>query len=288
MSVAISLSEAPAPAISVHGRGTVSYSIGADGVCRLKGLYQDDPVRVLFPTPPRGDVPSAVFVTTSGGLVGGDVIELAAKAEENAVVQMIAQAAEKIYRSAGADCRIDVSLVAETGSWLEWLPQETIVFDGARLHRNTHATVARGGRLLAGEMLVLGRGAMGETVRTGLVRDDWEIYRDDRLAWADALRLDGDIAALVDHPAGLDSAKAVATVVFVSDDAGDYLQTARNLLDTASDNVRTGATVVGGLLVVRFLAVEPHPLRTAFGKFWAGFRHAAAGLPPALPRLWHI
>jgi len=276
------------PLITVHGQGTVSYGVGPDGVCRLKELYQGDPVRVMFPTSPRGEIPTAVFVTTSGGLVGGDVIELTAKAEKNAVVQMTAQAAEKIYRSTGADCRINVRLVAEAGAWLEWLPQETILFDGARLHRNTRADVANGGRLLAGEMLVLGRGAMGETVRSGLVRDDWEIYRDDRLTWADALLLDGDIAALVDHPAGLGSARAVATTVFVADDAGDYLETARDLLEGAGDDVRTGATVVNGLLVVRFLAIDPYLLRNVFGNFWAGFRHAAADLPATLPRLWHI
>lgn len=293
MSVVISLSEdqtesTPKPSITVHGRGTVAFGVGSDGICRLKDLYQSDPVRVLFPTPPRGEIPSAVFVTTSGGLVGGDVIELAAKAEKDAVVQISAQAAEKIYRSAGADTQIDVSLEAETGAWLEWLPQETIVFDGARLRRTTHAEVATGGRLLAGEMLVLGRGAMGETVHSGLLRDDWEIRQAGRLIWTDALCLDGDIAATVDHPAGLGGARAVATVVYVADNAGDFLETARTLLENHSDNVKSGATVVNGLLIVRFLAPDPYPLRAAFGQFWAGFRHAAAELPTTLPRLWHI
>jgi len=297
MSVVISLSDLQAGAgagsgidsiAAVHGKGTVAYGVGPDGVCRLKDLYQSDPIRVLFPTPPRGEIPSAVFVTTSGGLVGGDLIELTATAEINAVVQMTAQAAEKIYRSGGPDSRIEVSLEAETGAWLEWLPQETIVFDDARLRRRTSAEVATGARLLAGEILVLGRGAMGETVRTGLVRDDWQVRRDGRLTWADAFCLDGDIAGTVDHPAGLGHARAVATVVFVADDAGDYLQTARDLLDTAPEGVRTGTTLVNGVLVVRFLSTDPYPLRGAFGDFWAGFRHAAAGLPAELPRLWHI
>jgi len=137
-------------------------------------------------------------------------------------------------------------------------------------------------------MLVLGRGAMGETVHSGLVCDDWEVRRDGRLTWADALRLDGDIADTVDHPAGLGHARAVATVVYVADDAGDYLETARRLLEDAGEGVRTGATLVNGLLLVRLMATDPYPLRNAFGDFWAGFRHAAAGLPRALPRLWQI
>jgi urease accessory protein len=286
MSVATLQSDSPA--ISVHGMGEVSYAVGPDGICRLKDLYQSDPVRVLFPTPPRGEIPGAVFVTTSGGLVGGDLIELTATAEENVHVQMTAQAAEKIYRSNGFDSRIEVTLQAQAGSWLEWLPQETIIFDGARLRRRTLAEVATGARMLAGEMLVLGRGAMGETVNYGLVCDDWEIRLDGRLTWADALRLDGDIAELVDHPAGLSGARAVATVVYVADDAGDYLETARRLLDTVPKDVRAGATMVNDLLLVRLMATDPYPLRNAFGDFWAEFRYAAAGLPAALPRLWQI
>ncbi len=293
MSGVISLSEArartePKPAIPVRGIGRVIYGVDAEGDVRLKDLYQRDPVRVLFPTPPRGEVPSAVFVTTSGGLVGGDMLELIAWAAERAFVQATAQAAEKVYRSNGPDCRIDVSLSAGPGAWLEWLPQETIVFEGARLVRRTVADIAATGRLLAGEIMVLGRGAMGETVRNGLVRDDWEVRRDGRLVWADALCLDGAIDELADHPAGLGGARAVATVVYAADDAAGHLDGARALLAKAPDGVRVGATLINGLLLMRFLAADPYPLRCAFGEFWAGFRHAAAGLPAALPRLWHI
>jgi len=292
MSGAISLSEAapirgPSPAAAVHGVGGVSF-VGVDGKTRLNRLTQRDPIRVLFPNAARGDIPTAVFVTTSGGLVGGDVLELSADAGECAAVAVMAQAAEKIYRSTGTDCRIDVTLKAAANAWLEWLPQETIAFEGARLIRRTRAEVAPGGQLLAGEFLVLGRRAMGERMTKGLIRDDWEIRRDGRLIWADALRLDGNIAELTDHPATLDGATAVATIVFVGDRAGDHLATARSILAGGGDNVRTGATVVNGVLLVRILAVEPHDARRAFGAFWTAFRHAVAGLQAVMPRLWTI
>ena len=76
--------------------------------------------------------------------------------------------------------------------------------------------------------------------------------------------------------------------VYVADDAGEFLATARDLLDTAPASVRVGATLVNDILVVRFMAADSQSLRYAFGEFWAGFRQAAAGLPAALPRLWHI
>ncbi len=287
MSAAISLSKAP-PANAAHGVGRVRYGADADGVTRLRDLYQSDPVRILFPTPPRGDIAAAAFVTTAGGLVGGDVLELTVQADGAAAALCYPQAAEKIYRSTGATCRIDVTLRTASGSWLEWLPQETILFDGARLIRHTSAEIAPGGRLLAGEMTVLGRGARGETLRNGLLREEWSIRRDGRLAWADSFCLDGAIAETTAHPAGLAGAVALATAVYVADDAGAFLATARGLLDTAPATVRTGATVVNGILVTRFMAADPLSLRQAFGKFWAGFRQAAAGLPATLPRLWHI
>jgi urease accessory protein len=287
MSAAISLSE-PRLANTAHGAGQVIYGVDANGVTRLRDLYQSDPVRVLFPTPPRGEIPAAAFVTTSGGLVGGDVLELTAQADEDAAVLCYPQAAEKIYRSTGATCQIMVSLRAASGAWLEWLPQETIMFDGARLIRRTVAEITPGGRLLAGEMTVLGRAAMGETLCHGLLRDDWSVRRDGRLLWADSFCLDGDIADIVAHPAGLAGASALATAVYVADDAGEFLATARDLLDTAPASVRVGATLVNDILVVRFMAADSQSLRHAFGEFWAGFRQAAAGLPAALPRLWHI
>lgn len=293
MSVVISLSEARGrapsrPAVAVSGIGRVTYRADSKGNSRLADLYQGDPVRVLFPTPPRGEIPSAVFVTTSGGLVGGDRLDLAVTAEAGAEAQATAQAAEKVYRSNGPDCRIDVSLDAAPGAWLEWLPQETILFQGGRLVRHTRAELAPTARLLAGEMLVLGRGAMGESVRTGLVRDKWEVRRNGRLVWADSLCLEGAIDELVGHPAGLGGATALATTIYAADDAGDHLDLARALLSDPPEGVRAGATVVNGLLLARFLSADAYAMRESFGRFWAGFRHSVAGLPAALPRLWHI
>ncbi len=107
------------------------------------------------------------------------------------------------------------------------------------------------------------------------------------MSWADSFRLDGDIADTIAHPAGLAGATALATAVYLADDASEFLAAARGLLN-AAPAVRTGATVVNGVLVVRFMAADPNLLRRAFGEFWAGFRQAAAGLPAILPRLWHI
>ena len=138
-----------------------------DGQTRLSDLYQRDPCRVLFPDPEPGEPPQAVLVTTSGGVTDGDSLTMAIEVGPGAEAVAATQAAEKIYRAARSTehCRMDIAVTVGEGAALDWLPQETIVFQGARLRRRTVADVASGGSLLACEMVVLGRAASGERPR---------------------------------------------------------------------------------------------------------------------------
>src|SRR5215469_5735465 len=105
------------------------------GATRLADLYQRDPCRVLFPDPEPGMPPEAVLVTTSGGVTDGDSLKMSVEVGSGARAVAATQAAEKIYRDAGTDghCAIDVALGVDESAGLDWLPQETIVFQGARL-----------------------------------------------------------------------------------------------------------------------------------------------------------
>ena len=266
------------------GRAHMAWRRGP-AMARLAHLHQQPPLRILFPTPPAGDIATGVLVTTAGGLVGGDRLDIAVEVDTDAAALTTAQAAEKVYRSTGADCVIDVRLAAAPGAWLEWLPQETILFEGARLRRHTQIDVAPGGRLLAGEIVVLGRRARGERFTVGLLRDAWTVRRAGELVWADALHLAEDIDRVVAATAGFAGAAAAATVVYVADDPEAHLDAARDLLP-AGDAVRAAAGIVNGVLVVRWLAADPLELRNAFGAFWAAFRSAVAGHPARLPVLW--
>jgi urease accessory protein len=257
-------------------------------VSRLDRLYHTDPLKVLFPAPPAGEPPLAAIVTTAGGLVGGDELSLDASADAGASAVVVAQAAEKVYRSSGADCHVAVRLSAAPGAWLEWLPQETILFEGARLRRLTMIDCDPGGRVLAGEMMMFGRLARGEQMTKGLVRDAWEVRRAGRLVWADALHLADEMANVLNGPAGFDGAVAYATAVYAADDAAERVLLARECLGGADASLRAGASVVNGVLVVRWLSRDPKVLRDAFGKFWAAFRAGVGGLPEKLPRLWSV
>jgi len=293
MSVVTSPSKPPAPSVTdvpvegMHGRAELVFVDDA-GRARLKDLYQTSPFRVLFPTLPPEELTSAVLVTTSGGLVGGDRLDVGVTVDPGAAVHVMGQAAEKVYRSLGSDTHFDANLNVGAGGYLEWLPQETIVFDQSRLRRTTRVDVAKDGEFCGAEMLVFGRAAMGEQVKTGLIRDVWDVRQDGKRVWADALHLDGDIAAQLDHPAGFDGALAAATFVHVSPQASARLELARTLLGEDQDGVRTGATVVNDILVVRWLANDAQRMRAAFGEFWAAFRAQTQNLPGKMPRLWDV
>lgn len=271
----------------VRGLAEIGFAV-KDGQTRLSHLAHHDPLRVLFSKSERGDVSQATLVNMSGGLIAGDRLDIQFSVGENAAALCVASAAEKVYRSTGDMSHISVDLSTKQNAWAEWLPQETIFFNGARLRRTTRLHLAAGARILAGEFLVLGRIASGETVSHGYLRDAWEVRQGGRLIWADALRIDGNFAAAGASPAGLNGARALATMVFAGSGVTQYLEPARALQQAYGDKVLASASCVNGVLVMRWLAVKPQMLRAALGQFWAAFRHAVAGLPDVLPRIWHV
>jgi urease accessory protein len=259
------------------GESRVAFDL-RDGRTRLGDLYQRDPCRVLFPEPEPGEPPQAVLITTSGGVTDGDSLKMAIEVGPGASAVATTQAAEKIYRAAkgGGHCAIDVAVRVAEGASLDWLPQETIVFQGARLKRRSVAEVAPGGALLACEMVVLGRAASGERFQSGLLLDSWSVRRARRLAWTDTLKVEGETP----HGAGFGAANALATVIGVWDAPQPHFEKARALLEAAGE-VRAGVTLVNGVMVARLLG-EATAVRSATIRFLTDFR----GL--RLPRVWHV
>ena len=273
--------------MQINGQGNIEFSY-RDGRTNLFHLYQSDPIRVLFPNVSSEEIKLGIIVTTSGGLVGGDKISLALTFGEKTSAMIMAQAAEKVYGSSGATCLMEVDLEANTHAWAEYLPQETILFDNARLNRTTRIRAAAGSQVLAGEIVVFGRKGSGETFSSGYLRDSWEVWRDNKLVWIDALLLEKNIPQVFNHPACLKNISGAATIVFISDNVGTYLDYARNLIIDPEENIRMSVSVTNGVLIARFMGEDPLNLRNAFGNFWQNFRHHVASLPNSLPRLWHI
>lgn len=291
------MSDASNPIVT-DGRAQVAFKPGPEsadkpGFAALDNLYYRDPMKILFPRPMAGDLVTAVLVTTSGGMVGGDHLAFEGRVKAGASALFTAQAAEKIYRSAGPDCVMSVDLAAEDDGWLEWLPHETILFEQARLRRKTKVSVTGSGQVMAGEIMVFGRLARGEVFTTGLARDAWDVSIDGRPVWRDALHLEGDVLRMLDHPASFDGARAAATAILVGQGAEDKLDIARDCLARASEglmdtDVLCAATAMKGIVITRFMARDPMKLRRVYGAWWKQFRHETRGLPARLPRLWEI
>ncbi len=257
-----------------------------DGITRIADLAQFSPLRLLFPHVPEDEPLTACLSNTAGGVVGGDVLDVEINAMEGARVLAMGQAAEKIYRSAGETARLGFTLSAGCDAWLEWLPQETILFEGCKLARRTQIDVEASARTLTGEILVFGRKAHGESLKTGALHDAIEIKRNGRLIWADALHLDGDLRAPLNHSTAFAGAHATALLILHAPDAAAYRDALREL--TPPDGVRFGATVVAGLLIGRWLAWDAQAMRRHYAGAWTLLRSQAGGLPPRMPPLWHI
>ena len=278
----------PAGSIPVERRGHGRVVIEAralDGRTLRGPVEESGFARARFPlSGRRGASLEAVLINTGGGLTGGDSSHTAIHAAENAQLVVTTQAAEKIYRSDGALTRVGVELDAQAGSGLDWMPQATIVFDGARVERSIRAEVAPDARLLLVEPVILGRTARGERFSYGQLHDSWRIRRGGRLAYADGLHLDGDIAGLIDRRATAGGWAAFATLLLVAADAEGRLEAVRaaiGLPDGLPENLDAGASAWDGMLSVRLLARDGAPLEVAIRRVLP-----ALGVTD-VPRIWH-
>jgi urease accessory protein len=257
-----------------------------DAATAIADVYQKAPCRFLFPDTEADDPFTAVLLTTSGGLTGGDRLDIEVGFGGATAATITTQAAEKIYRSTGEDCTVRIRLDVPENAWAEWLMQETILFEGARLSRRTEADVAASGRLLAVESLVFGRSAMGESFEHGHIHDVWRIRRDGKLVWADAVKLEGDVGAERRKPFGFGAAAGCATLIYVGADAARHLAGAREAI--AQTQVQGGASSFDGMLIVRLAAADAAHLRGAVAHCVKRLRAAIAGLPERMPAVWSV
>jgi urease accessory protein len=267
------------PALRQRAVGRVSFAAAAlNGRTRPMRIEESGSMRIRLPKG-EGAGLNAVLVNTAGGIACGDRFAVEIEAQADASVTVATPAAEKVYRSDGPVSNLSVKLTAGAGARLDWLPQETILFDQARLDRQLEATIAEDARLTLLEAVVFGREARAEQIVDGLFIDRWRIRRGSRLIYADTLRLAGPIADLLQKPSVGNGARAFATLIHVAPDAEERLESVREQL-SSGQGCDTAASAWNGLLAVRFCAANVEALRAAICPFLLTFR----GEP--LPRVW--
>jgi urease accessory protein len=256
---------------------------GSEKGTRIMDVFQRFPIHVMFPRA-GGAVEEAVLINTAGGIAGGDRLESGVTALANASIAVTTQAAEKVYRALNEPARIATRLKACEAAKLAWLPQETIVFNRARLSRETEIELCSGAELLALEWLVLGRAAHGEEMVGGHITDSWRVKKDGRLIWADGFRATDETFPHLHRKALLSNCKAIATLVYFGPHLDKRLAFLRDIAPSLACDC--AATSVGGLIVVRFAAKVSSDLRLALRGFLQQFGEELGRGPFRVPKMW--
>jgi urease accessory protein len=249
-----------------RSEGSILLSVDAQGLRRMR---EDGAAKVRLP---MGST-EAILINTGGGLAGGDQFCFDIAVEAQGHLTVTSQAAERVYRTLGPAAEVNVTLKAEAGAALNWLPQESILFDGASLSRAITADLASDARFLAVESVVLGREASGETVAHASLRDRWRIRQAGKLIFADDLAFDGPPPASL---ATLGEARAFATVLLVDAQAEQLVDTVRAAIGSSGS-----ASAWSGKLVARLCARDGFLLRKSLIPALSALNRDGA-----LPKTW--
>jgi urease accessory protein len=256
-----------------QGAAHVTLLSGPNGG-RLDRLHQQGSAKAFLHPGPAG--PEIVLLNTSGGLTGGDLLSYRLDLAAGCRATGTTQTAERAYRSTGDAARVNVYHRLEAGAHLDWLPQETILFDASHVARETTIDLEQDASCLMLESVVLGRAAMGETVTRTTLRDTRRITRAGKPVLLEPLHLTTD--ALTAGLAILQGARAFATLALVAQGAEDAAPLVRDMLD--EPGVSGGASGFDGKLVIRLMAGDGWPLRRQIMRLVSALR------PGPLPRVW--
>ncbi len=224
---------------------------------RIEKFYQEGCLKARLPRPQDAAVCEAVTMNISGGVAGGDALDVAIAAGQGAKIAVASAAAERVYRTLDAPSVIRTNIQLGPGAELHYLPQETILFDGFGLDRSLEIEMAADARYLGVESLVFGRQAMGEIVTQGWLRDRFLLRRDGKLIFQDMTRLEGDIARILSRKAVAGGAVAVASIIYAAPDAASCLAALRAGLS----GCEAGVSAFEGIVFIRILAPSAISLR---------------------------
>ena len=247
----------------------------------LACLRQEGALKARFPRPDAVGWANTVMLNSGGGIASGDMLSTTLAADARARVTAATQSAERVYRALpGTDpAQVRNRIAIGGGAAVEWLPQETILFDACALDRLLEVTLETDASFLGVEALVFGRAGMGETIEHVRLRDVVRVRRDGRLVLHDAIRIEGECRALLARTATMRGARALATIVHAAADAEGRLDVLRGSLQGCDGE--WGASAWNGLLVGRILTQDARALRAAVAQGVQGLR-----APRPLPRVW--
>jgi urease accessory protein len=260
--------------------------IRRDGRSYLAQRHHRGPLVVQKTLYPEGEsVCHAIILHPPGGVAGGDRLNISVRAGADAHALLTTPGAGKWYKANGRDASQHVEFQVDDNAVLEWLPQETIVYDAAQVVWNTSVTLAESARYAGWEITCLGRQASREQFRSGSLRQSLRIYRSSRLIWGEHGKLGGGDEMLA-SPVGLHGCSVYATfVVAAGSTPTQLLESCRAVLP--SDQGRVGVTALPEVFVARYLGNSAQAARHYFEAIWAVWRPHYAGVAAQRPRIWN-
>lgn len=244
------------------------------------------PLAVQKPFYPEGGVCHVYLLHPPGGIAPGDRLQIDVRVAEDADALITTPAAGKCYRSDGRTSGMLQVLNVEAGASLEWLPQETILFDGCRTELTTQVRLAPGARFAGWEILCLGRPAGNELFNEGLCRQRIEVWRDGVPVLLERGFFAGGSDALR-TAWGLRGCTVSGTFV-VTVANRECLEAARRVDEQAGSNNGDlcGASLVDDVLVCRYLGHQAEHAKRYFTEVWRRVRPQALGREACEPRIW--
>lgn len=261
----------------------------------LSRSHAQSPLKIQRPFYPEGDaICHSVMLHTAGGVVGGDRISLKAALMPQSQALVTTAAAAKIYRSNGKEAYQDTQLTLGADTCLEWLPQDTIVFDGARYQQNLRVDLAPGAVWLGWDITRLGRSARGERFLSGRWRSHTEVWQGDRLLWLDPQQIEGG-SELLNNLHGLGGCPVIGSFALVG------LEVSRELVEQArelwtEDRRHEGRAQAGEVgvtrlmsgLLCRYRGHSSTEVRHWFIQVWHLLRRSCLQRSACLPRVWQL
>ncbi|HTJ90068.1 MAG TPA: urease accessory protein UreD [Acidocella sp.] len=249
---------------------------------KIDTMFQQGALKARLLRPQDARLCEVVTLNISGGVAGGDQLETVVTLAPGTQVALASQAAERIYRALGQAARLRTKLTVHDGAGLDYLPQETILFDRFALNRALDIELHGDAEFIGVETLLFGRQAMGEAVQFGALRDQIRLRHDGRLVFQDMTRLEGAIAAQLQRGAVANGASAVASLIIAGPEAPQKLDRLRTVL-CAAPGIVAGASAFENMIFARLLAPDGASLRQCLMSALEACRGRRQ-----LPRVWQL
>jgi urease accessory protein len=265
----------------------------ADGAPRTTVQFKHDgPLRVLQSLYPEGPaVCHNVLVHPPGGIVGGDTLDITVQVDSGAHALITTPAATRFYKSVGEPGTQQVKVQLHSGARLEWLPLETLVYNGCNAFNSAVFSLAPGAEMIGWDITALGLPHANQPFERGSLQQHIEVTG----AWLERALIDAADTRLLNSPLGLAGNLCMGNLFFATGDGitrarrEHLLEVIRSVVADDALAATTGATAPNSrVIVVRTLAPMVEPTVALLRRVWVALRHAAWGLPAQVPRIWSM